>query len=131
MDVWVRVVLTIILTIVGYSVILLLAARLLIPKLSGYYLFYLPLLKFTASHRQYYIARQLGVELEDIQLVGKGLFYNKKDERTYRVGQFMGIQLLDEAGKVLDSNVLNNNAYYISDEISKWERGDLVDGNEQ
>lgn len=119
--------LTILLTIIIYSVVLFITARLLIPKLSGHYLFYIPLFKFTATERRYYVARQLGLEIDDVQFVGKDMYYDRVNDKSYKVQPYMGIQLLTEEGQFVDEYLFNSNAGYISEEIKKWQSGGFED----
>lgn len=109
---WLGLIGLILAVIIIYTFILLITYKKVMDTQKGRYLFSIPIAPFSIKSRINAIKNQLGVEEENIDYIGKGLFEVKDD--IVEVGSFFGVvaRKVDEDGKeigVYDSDAMKFN----------------------
>ena len=123
----------ILLIMVVYTVILVLASKIIGKGLSSKMLYLLPIYPMDTAKRTYAVARQLGVPVDDIKYTGKSMisgkseYYIKSREQVVVVEPFFGIVVKTS----LDSEILESNYHAFSAESISQQHNYLAQLKEQ
>lgn len=116
-----------------YTVILVVAAKVIGKGLSSKMLYLLPIYPLDTAKRTYAVARQLGVSVDDVTYTGKSLisgkseYYIKSREQVVVVEPFFGIVVKTS----LDSEILESTYHAFSAESISQQHNYLAQLKEQ